>query len=85
MNITASEGHEWRQWVLVTSIPLVRLDERNIVVDFGSGTMIDHAGSRFNAGMGSGMSIDLSDSAAGTHVASSINKSILMSDPIFRL
>lgn len=47
MNITASEGHEWRQWVLVTSIPLVRLDERNTVVGFGSGAMIDHAGSRF--------------------------------------
>lgn len=30
--------------------------------------------------MGSGMSIDLLDSAAGTHAASSINKSILRPD-----
>ena len=34
--------------------------------------------------MGSGMSSDLLDSAAGTYVASSINKSLLMPDPRFR-
>ena len=47
MNITSADGHDWRQWVLVTSIPLVRLDECDTLVGFGSGTMIDHAGSRF--------------------------------------
>jgi len=47
MNITASEGHEWRQWVCVTSIPLVQLGEGGTVLRLGSGVMIKHAGNRF--------------------------------------
>jgi hypothetical protein len=47
MNITDAEGRDWRQWVLVTSIPLVRLGENNTVLSVGSGTLIDHAGARF--------------------------------------
>lgn len=47
MRITSSQGHEWRHWVLVTSIPLVRLGESSQVVSLGSGTMIDYAGCRF--------------------------------------
>lgn len=48
MNITAAEGRKWREWLLVTSIPLVRLGEKNDnVLSLGSGTMIDHAGGRF--------------------------------------
>lgn len=47
MKITESEGRDWRQWVLVTSIPLVHLDEHGTVMSLGSGTMINHAGCRF--------------------------------------
>lgn len=47
MNITDTEGRDWRQWVLVTSIPLVRLGDNDRVLSLGSGTMIDHAGRRF--------------------------------------
>lgn len=47
MKITESEGRDWCQWVLVTSIPLVQLNEHGTVVDVGAATMINHAGSRF--------------------------------------
>lgn len=47
MKITESEGRDWLQWVLVTSIPLVHLDECGTVTGLGSGTMFDHAGRRF--------------------------------------
>lgn len=45
--ITASEGHEWRQWVLITSIPLLRLGEDEQIVGLAAGAMMDHAGHRF--------------------------------------
>lgn len=45
--ITATQGHNWRQWVLVTSVPLVRLDEPGQVSDRGTGTMLDYSGHRF--------------------------------------
>lgn len=47
MKITETEGIDWRQWVLVTSIPLVRLGDKDTVLSLGSGTMINHAGRRF--------------------------------------
>jgi len=47
MNITVSEGHDWRQWVCVTSIPLVHLGEGGTVLRIGSGVTINHAGNRF--------------------------------------
>ncbi|MCX7087791.1 MAG: hypothetical protein NTV00_07030 [Methylococcales bacterium] len=47
MNLTYSEAQEWRKWILITSIPLVRLDEKNTLAGFASCTMLDHAGSRF--------------------------------------
>ena len=47
MKITNSEGRDWRQWLLVSSIPLARLGEGNSLIGFGSGTMIDHSECRF--------------------------------------
>ena len=47
MNITPEQGREWRQWLLVTSIPLVHLSPDNQVLGLGSGTMVDHAGGRY--------------------------------------
>ena len=47
MNITESAGSDWRQWVCVTSIPLVHLGKNEDVLGLGSGMMINHAGSRF--------------------------------------
>lgn len=47
MKITGSEGRDWRQWVLATSIPLVQLSEQGAVLGLGSGMMINHAGRRF--------------------------------------
>jgi len=45
--ITASQGHDWRQWVLVTSIPLARLDTSDEVGGLGTGAMLDYSGHRF--------------------------------------
>lgn len=47
MRITEAEGREWCQWIVVTSIPLVYLNERDIISDIGAGMMIDHGASRF--------------------------------------
>ena len=47
MKITASEGHDWRQWVCVTSVPLVHLGEGGTVLRLGAGVLICHAESRF--------------------------------------
>lgn len=47
MNITEPEARDWRQWVRVTSVPLVHLGEDGAVFGLGSGMMIDHAGCRF--------------------------------------
>lgn len=47
MQIAPEAGDAWRRWVLVTSIPLVRLDGEDVPGEFGSGTLIDHAGARF--------------------------------------
>ena len=47
MQITSAQGSDWRQWILVTSIPLVHLDDTGEVVGLGSATMIDHEGRRY--------------------------------------
>jgi|CXWL01.1.fsa_nt_gi hypothetical protein len=47
MHITPAQGSDWRQWLLVTSIPLVHLDDTGKVVGLGSGTLIDHEGRRY--------------------------------------
>ncbi|MDR4520933.1 MAG: hypothetical protein R3E36_10110 [Nitrosomonas sp.] len=47
MNITPSAGHEWRQWVRLTSAPMVQLDPNGTVICLGSGMMINHAKGRF--------------------------------------
>ncbi|MBL8516459.1 MAG: hypothetical protein JNM76_05755 [Betaproteobacteria bacterium] len=47
MQISSEQGNDWRQWLLVTSIPLVQLDDDGQAVRMGSGTMVDHKGRRF--------------------------------------
>lgn len=47
LQITPSQGREWREWILVTSIPLLRLAPNEQVSQLGAGTMIDHSGCRF--------------------------------------
>lgn len=47
MQITLEQGSDWRQWLLVTSVPLVHLDDADQAIGLGSGTMIDHEGQRF--------------------------------------
>jgi hypothetical protein len=41
------ETHDWLDWVLVTSIPLRRIDENGQVVGHASGTLIDYGKRRF--------------------------------------
>jgi hypothetical protein len=47
VQITPEQGREWRDWLLLTSIPLVHVGDNDEVLAFGSGTMIDYAGRRF--------------------------------------
>ncbi|MBE2244203.1 MAG: hypothetical protein IAE86_15720 [Burkholderiaceae bacterium] len=47
MHVTPEQGRNWRDWLLLTSIPLVRVGENKEVLAFGSGTMIDFNGRRF--------------------------------------
>jgi hypothetical protein len=47
VHITPEQGSEWRDWLLLTSIPLVHVGENGEVFAFGSGTMIDFDGRRF--------------------------------------
>lgn len=47
MQITPDQGREWRDWLLLTSIPLAHLGEDGQPLGFGSGTMLDHEGRRF--------------------------------------
>lgn len=47
MNIKSSAGHEWCQWLRVTSVPLVQLGPNGTVLHVGSGMMINHAQGRF--------------------------------------
>lgn len=47
MKITKAAGREWREWLCVTSVPLVQLGNDETVQGIGSGMMINHAGRRF--------------------------------------
>jgi hypothetical protein len=47
MQVTPDQGRDWRDWLLLTSIPLVHVGENGQPLAFGSGTMIDHEGRRF--------------------------------------
>jgi hypothetical protein len=47
MQVTSQQGLDWRDWLLLTSIPLVQVGEDGRPLAFGSGTMIDHEGRRF--------------------------------------
>lgn len=47
MNITESQGRNWRQWVSLTGVPLVHLGVNGTVLGLGSGMLINHAGRRF--------------------------------------
>lgn len=47
MHITHEQGRDWRDWLLLTSIPLVRIGNGEKVLGFGSGTMLDFEGHRF--------------------------------------
>jgi hypothetical protein len=47
VHVTPEQGREWRDWLLLTSIPLVHVGEDDEVLAFGSGTMIDFDGRRF--------------------------------------
>jgi hypothetical protein len=38
---------EWLEWVLITSIPLRRLDDEDIPIGMASGCLVDYAGRRF--------------------------------------
>lgn len=47
MRLTPEQGHDWRDWLLLTSIPLVQIGENGQALAFGSGTMLDFEGRRF--------------------------------------
>ena len=47
MHLTPEQGRDWRDWLLLTSIPLVHLGANDQVLAFGSGTMLDFEGWRF--------------------------------------
>jgi hypothetical protein len=47
MQVTPEQGRDWRDWLLLTSIPLVRIGEDEQPLAFASGTMINHEGRRF--------------------------------------
>jgi hypothetical protein len=46
MNVSA-EIEGWLQWMLTTSVPLMRLDDGGNVIGQASGTMVDFEGERF--------------------------------------
>ena len=46
MNVSATIEN-WLQWVLTTSVPLMRLDEGGNVIWQASGAMVDFEGGRF--------------------------------------
>ena len=45
--ITDFEGRAWRQWVLITSIPLICLGDDDRVLGLATGAMLDYEGHRF--------------------------------------
>ena len=47
MHVTPEQGTDWRDWLLLTSIPLVHVGANDQVFAFGSGTMLDFEGRRF--------------------------------------
>lgn len=47
MHVTPEQGRNWRDWLLLTSIPLVHTGDAEQVLGFGSGTMLDFEGRRF--------------------------------------
>ena len=47
MNVSPEQASDWRDWLLLTSIPLVRIGDDEQVLAFGSGTMLDFKGRRF--------------------------------------
>lgn len=47
MHVTPEQGSDWRDWLLLTSIPLVHIGDGEEVLAFGSGTMLDFEGRRF--------------------------------------
>lgn len=47
MQFTPEQGLDWRDWLLLTSIPLVHIGDHEEVLAFGSGTMLDFEGRRF--------------------------------------
>ncbi|NGZ88631.1 hypothetical protein [Duganella aceris] len=58
MQVTPEQGSDWRDWLLLTSIPLVHIGEREEVLAFGSGTMLDFEGRRFLVTAGHVATID---------------------------
>lgn len=58
MHVTPEQGRDWRDWLLLTSIPLVHVGEGEQVLAFGSGTMIDYEGRRFLVTAGHVATID---------------------------
>jgi hypothetical protein len=47
MHVTPEQGRDWREWLLLTSIPLVQVGVNEQMLAFGSGTMLDFEGQRF--------------------------------------
>jgi len=45
--MNSEELNNWLQWVLITSVPLRRLDEADLPVGIASGCLIDYCGKRF--------------------------------------
>lgn len=58
MHISPQQGSDWRDWLLLTSIPLVHIGEGEQVSAFGSGTMLDFKGRRFLVTAGHVATID---------------------------
>jgi hypothetical protein len=58
MRVTPKQGSDWRDWLLLTSIPLVHIGEGEEVLAFGSGTMLDFEGRRFLVTAGHVATID---------------------------
>jgi V8-like Glu-specific endopeptidase len=47
MQFTPEQAFDWRDWLLLTSIPLVQIGDDDQPLVFGSGAMIDYEGRRF--------------------------------------
>ena len=58
MHVTHEQGSDWRDWLLLTSIPLVHVGANDQVFAFGSGTMLDFEGRRFLVSAGHVAKID---------------------------